>query len=563
MKKDMTMEARLLLAFVLMGLVLFGTQYFYKPPPTPKPAAKTADASKSGATNPQSGSESSVIPLPGKAPAPEMPGQVHADNEETIVVDTNLYHVVFSNRGAVVRSWILKAYKDHRGKPLELVDEKALGKMPQPFSLVFKNQTPAADPNAALFRVERSDGGLNVAFEYSDGRAETKKTFQFAQNSYLVQVTSQVTANGALVPHSLEWRGGFGDQTVNNPAAIEHTLSYDLASSKLKENDVKAAKNGPYSTTGEYSFAGLEDSFFAAVFLPSGHSSVELTTFADAVPGASGSDEQRIGAGVGGEGLNRFALYVGPKDIDLLGKVDPKLEQLIDWGWFGFLAKPLFYVLKWTASTLVRENYGWAIVLVTVAINLVLFPLRLTSMKSSKKMQALQPQIAAINAKYKNLSMRDPKKAEQNQEMMDLYKKHGVNPVGGCLPMLIQMPFLYAFYKVLSVTIQMRGASWLWIPDLTQPETLAIHMLPVILVVSQFLQQKMTPSPGMDPSQQKMMMFMPLLFGYMFYFASAGLVLYWLTSNFVGIFQQWILNWGAPPPQVVDVKPTPKKKSRN
>ncbi len=559
------MEARLLLAFVLMGLVLFGTQYFYKPPPANKPAAAKNDSAQSGAIvdSSQGSSQTSVIPLKPPPAAAEIPGQIRADNEETIVIDTDLYHVVFSNRGAVARSWILKAYKDRRGKPLELINERALGKVPQPFALVFKNQAPASDPNSALFRVERSDGGLSLAFEYSDGRADTKKTFEFVRDSYLVQVTSQITANGALLPHSLEWRGGFGDQTVTNAATIEHTLSYDLASSKLKENDVKAAKNGPYSTSGEYSFAGLEDSFFAAVFLPAVHSSVELTTFADAVPGASGSDEQRIGAGVGGDGLNHFAFYVGPKDIDLLGKVDPKLEQLIDWGWFGFLAKPLFAVLKWTASNLVRNNYGWAIVLVTVAINLVLFPLRLSSLKSSKKMQALQPQIAAINAKYKNLSMRDPKKAEQNQEMMDLYKKHGVNPVGGCLPMLIQMPFLYAFYKVLAVTIQMRGASWLWVPDLTQPETLAIHVLPVILVVSQFLQQRMTPSPGMDPSQQKMMMFMPLLFGYMFYFASAGLVLYWLTSNFVGIIQQWILNWGAPPPQVVDVKPVPKKKSRN
>jgi YidC/Oxa1 family membrane protein insertase len=129
--------------------------------------------------------------------------------------------------------------------------------------------------------------------------------------------------------------------------------------------------------------------------------------------------------------------------------------------------------------------------------------------------------------------------------------------------MVLQIPFLYAFYKVLSVTVEMRGASWLWVPDLTQPETLAIHILPIILVISQFAQQKMTPNPGADQSTQKMMMFMPLLFGYMFYFASAGLVLYWLTGNFVGIIQQWLLNRGGPPPAVVDVKPTPKKKSRN
>ena len=174
-------------------------------------------------------------------------------------------------------------------------------------------------------------------------------------------------------------------------------------------------------------------------------------------------------------------------------------------------------MLNWTADHLVH-NYGWAIILVTVAINLLLFPLHFTSMKSSKKMQTLQPQIAAINAKYKDLSMRDPKKADQNQEIMDLYKREGVNPVGGCLPMVLQLPFFFAFYKVLSVAIELRGAHWLWVHDLSQPETLAIHVLPVMLIVTQFLTQKMTPSPGVDPSQQKMMMVMPLVFGYMFYF---------------------------------------------
>ncbi len=203
------------------------------------------------------------------------------------------------------------------------------------------------------------------------------------------------------------------------------------------------------------------------------------------------------------------------------------------------------------------HNYGWSIVLVTVIINLILFPLRLTSMKSSRKMQSLQPQINAINEKYKGYPIRDPRQSDKNQEIMDLYKKNDVNPVGGCLPMILQLPFLWAFYKVLAVSIEMRGAHWLWVTDLSQPEALAIHMLPVLLIVTQFLTQRMTPSPGMDPSQQKMMMVMPLIFGYMFYFASSGLVLYWLTGNVVAVAQQWALNRISPPPAVV--KPVPKK----
>jgi YidC/Oxa1 family membrane protein insertase len=286
---------------------------------------------------------------------------------------------------------------------------------------------------------------------------------------------------------------------------------------------------------------------------------MELTTFSDNVPDVDGKDEPRVGAAVGGEAVNNFNFFAGPKDMDLLRTVDPKLEQLIDWGWFGIIAKPLFLVLNYTADKL-THNWGWAIILVTIAINTVLFPLKITSMKSSRKMQGIQPEVAALNAKYKNLKMNDPKKAEQNQELMDLYKKHGINPVGGCLPMLLQLPFVFAFYKVLSVTIEMRGASWLWVTDLSQPETIALRVLPILLIVTQFLQQRMTPSPGMDPTQQKMMLIMPLFLGYVFYYYASGLVLYWLTGNLVGILQQVALNRLMPSPAAPPSKTGPPKK---
>jgi len=206
-------------------------------------------------------------------------------------------------------------------------------------------------------------------------------------------------------------------------------------------------------------------------------------------------------------------------------------------------------------------------VLVTFAINMVLFPLRFSSMRSAKKMQALQPQIKALNDKYKDLPLRDPRKQEQQAEMMELYKKHGVNPVGGCVPMVLQLPFLIGFYTVLTVAIEMRGANWLWIPDLSQAETgffaalgPPIRLLPLLLIVAQFLQQKMTPSPGMDPAQQKMMLFMPLVLGFMFYGQPAGLVLYWLTGGLVGIAQQWLLSRGGSTPPAVELIPPVKKK---
>jgi YidC/Oxa1 family membrane protein insertase len=557
-KKELSMETRLLLAFLLMGLVLFGTQYFYKPPPAPAASAKATEAARSpeAAKAPAPAAAASAAP----APAPvEMPGQVKADAEESVAVDTDLYHVVFSNRGAVVKQWILKNYKDHKGQPLDLVNQEALGKVPDPFTLSFKSDQGAA-VNSGLYKVERNGDGLDLKFEYSDGRVDAKKLFRFAKDSYLVTVDTQVLQNGVPLAHSIEWRGGFGDSTVNNPAGDQHAVYYDLAASKLVQNDAKKAKDGPVSAVGRVSFAGLEDKYFAAAFLPRGSGSIEVTTYSDAVPAPDNKTVQAVGVGVGGEGVNVFSLFVGPKDTELLKKVDPKLEQLIDWGWFGVIAKPLFLVVNWTAEHGVH-NWGWAIVVVTIAINLALFPLRISSMKSAKKMQRLQPQIKAINDKYKGISLRDPRKTDQNQEIMDLYKREGVNPMGGCFPMLIQLPFLYAFWKVLSVSVSMRGAHWLWVTDLSQAETLPIHLLPILMVVTQFLTQKMTPQPGTDPSQQKMMMFMPLLFGYMFYYLPSGLVLYYLTSNLVAIAFQWAMNrGGTPAPAVVDVKPTSKRK---
>ena len=559
MKKELSMEVRLLIAFVLMGLVLLVSQYFIKPAPTPTATKAGAAKSAQPVTPAAVEKPEAVIPSTQKQKAAETLDAVQASAEEIVPVDTDVYHVVFSNRGAVVLSWVLKDYRDHANKPLELVYQPGHNRVPAPFSIDVKGQTLATDPNKSLFKATRSGNGLEVSFEFSDGRTLTKKSFQFTQKSYLVSVTSEVTQNGTAVPHQLTWRGGFGDSTVRNPESVQHALYYDLPNTKLKSLSFGDAKNGPVSASGQFSFVGIEDAYFTAVFLPGDKPSVEQTTFADAVPNVDGKDEKRVGVGVGGDGLNSLSLFVGPKDTDLLRKVNPKLEQVVDWGFFGIIAKPLFLVLNWTSDHLVH-NYGWAIVLVTLAINMLLFPLKITSMKSSKKMQALQPQIKAINDKYKGISMKDPRKTEQNQEVMDLYKKNGVNPVGGCLPMLLQLPFLWAFYKVLGVAIEMRGSHWLWVSDLSQPESLAIHLLPLLLVATQFLMQRMTPQPGVDPAQAKMMMFMPLMFGYMFYFASAGLVLYWLTGNVVGIVQQWLLNKTMPAPEVT--APVPIKKGR-
>ena len=447
-KKELSMEVRLLLAFVLVGLILFLTPYFYKEPPA---------APQSNAKAPAAAPKSNAIPVPLAAPAAapaaaaaaaEVPGAIEAPKEDIFAIDTDYYHVEFSNRGAVVRRWQLKKYRDHdfaskAPVPVDLVNASALSKVAAPFALEFKqDQHPSADANTSLFRVQQPDD-LTVNFEFSDGRMDVKKSFKFLKASYLVSVDSSVTQNGAPMPHALSWRGGFGDETENNAITNQHALYYDAANAKLNVKQAKEAKDGPVSWAGQFSFAGLEDHYFAGVFLPEGHSLVELTEFSDNLPDAAGKDQARVGAAVGGEGSNTFTFFAGPKDYNLLGNINPTLEALIDWKYIGinlvFLGKPLFVMLSWTADHL-THNYGWAIVLVTIAINTVLFPLRLTQLKSSRKMQSIQPLIKQLNEKYKSLPLKDPRQAEKNQEMMDLYKKHGINPVGGCLPMLIQLP---------------------------------------------------------------------------------------------------------------------------
>jgi len=513
------------------------------PPPPAQPAAQPRPA------------EPAPPPVPAKvAAAPP----VAAGKEVTFDIDTSLYHLRLSNRGAVVQSWVLKKHKNSAGKPLELVNATAAQKAGYPFALLFKDRQPSTDPNQALFVARPAPDKLGIDFEFSDGASVVRKSFRFRRDEYLSQFSSEVMQAGAGLAHLVAWRGGFGDFAVLSPAASQGSLYFDVPGGKLLTKDVKAAKNGPVTDYGTYSFAGLHDNYFAAVLLPAAGTPLEVRTLSDWVPSPRDpkKEEPHVGAAVGGGWRQQFRLFVGPKDVRLLRTIDPRLEQMVDWGWFGLLAKPLFWLLNLVSDGFLH-NYGWSIMVVTIFINFALLPLKLKSMKSMKRMQALQPEIAAIQAKYKGLSMRDPRKAEQNQETMGLYKKHGVNPMGGCLPMLLQIPFFFAFYKVLMVAIEMRGAEWLWVRDLSQPEHLPIRLLPVAMVITQFVLQKMTPTTTADPMQQKMMLFLPLVFGFMFYQFQSGLVLYWLTSNVVGIGQQWLIN--RTPPAVMVAPPAPAK----
>ncbi|HEX3875617.1 MAG TPA: membrane protein insertase YidC [Bryobacteraceae bacterium] len=546
-KKEMSMEMRLLLALLLTVPIMFLGPYFLGSQQPEQPAKKTA--APKGPSNPAAQTSSTAPAPPPAASQPPVAAAGHGTPQDAlppVPIDTDLYHIVFTNHGATVSTWQLKKYRGNDNKLLDLVN--TAGGWIAPFSMDIPSDKALEQRlNWTYFAQQPDADGLGVSFTYSDGHVAVKKTFRFEKNSYLSTVTSELTEDGRPVAQGLQWRCGFGDLTVPNASSNLHAVYYDnngsgflgLTQGKLEE---KGAGKETIQASGQHSFAGVSDTYFAAVFLPMNGAPMHETVFTDYTNTAAEAKKLPYpGIAVSDGNANQFRFYVGPKDYDLLKRIDPRLEQLVNFGWIAVLAKPLFLIVNWTNDNIVH-SFGWSIIVCTIVLNVVLFPLRISSMKSMRKMQALKPQIDEINAKYKGMSMRDPRKSEQTQETMGLYKKHGVNPTGGCLPMLLQFPIVIAFYYVFRVAIEMRGASWLWVSDLSQPETLPIRILPVVLIATQFLTQKMMPQPGADANAQRMNKFMPLIFGFMFYNFQSGLVLYYLTSNLVSSGLQWFFN---------------------
>jgi YidC/Oxa1 family membrane protein insertase len=569
--KEMSMELRLLIALLLTVPILFIGPYFFGSPTPPPKKAETTVATPpvvtppaTQAATPAAAAEPKTAKVALRTGAAPLTGIVTEQQPmPSVVIHTDLYRISIGNQGATVRSWQLEGakYKDNDGKQVELVNSAA--GLPAPFSFYVPGDKDLEKKVNWSYYTQTADAdGLGVTYRFSDGHVSVKKVFRFRKNSYLSQVSTEMLVDGKPIPHMIQWRGGFGDFTVPGLSGYQHAIHYDLSTGKLVDQGATAASKGPIPESGTFSFVGIADAYFAAVFLPSVEDAMHETVFTDTVPTPAESKPIPLaGIALSDGDSNQFRLFVGPKDVDLLKSIDPKLEQLVDFGWTSVLSKPLFLIVNWANDQIVH-NFGWSIILVTVVINFALFPLKLSSMKSMRKMQALKPQIDAINAKYKGIGVRDPKKSEQTEETMGLYKKHGVNPMGGCLPMVIQLPILFAFYQVLKNSVEMRGASWLWVTDLSQPEHLPIKLLPIILIATQFLTQKMMPQPGADPAQQKMTMFMPLIFGFMFYNFASGLVLYYLTSNLVGIAQQWFFNHTDTARAVaLSVEPPAKKKN--
>lgn len=532
------------LSAVVMGLYIYLAP---RPEPPPQPAQDVQEESIEEPAEPGDQAE----PEQRRATAAEEAddADVEAAAEQTVVVENENYRVEFTNRGALVTSWQLKQYNDALGNPLDLVHAGGARRYGMPFRLVRPGGDPIEGADEALFAVNPGRSVRNapetLTFEYAKPGLRILKRFAFESSGHVVQVETQVLEAGRPQRHLLSWDGGFGDTAQAGNSV--HSQTYYYTDGDIEYVPADDAEDERITHSGPFPFVGIADLFFTAAAIPEPGQDIRIETSAiEIVPAGAepGDQEAYVAAAFGGASDNRFRLYVGPKSRTALaevGEVGNAFRGIVDYGFFAFIAEPLVIMLRWVHSNIV-SNWGWSIVIVTVLINTILFPLKYKSTKSMRKMQQLQPLVKEINNRYKGVSMRDPRKTKQNEELQALYKKHNANPMGGCLPILLQMPFFFAFYKLLTVAIEMRQAEWLWVSDLSNPETLAIRVLPLAMVATQFWSQSLTPTPTGDAMQARMMKFMPLVFGFIFYQFQAGLVLYWLTSNCVGIAQQLVLN---------------------
>jgi len=564
-----------LLIMAVMVLTFFVLQYF-RAKNNPQTASPQAPAQTSNRAAAGLGQPLGQAPLTSTAAASVAGRAVQApavttiagQAETTTTVENELYKITFSNRGAQVTSWLLKRYKDSYGKPLNLVHTEAAEKVGYPLSLYTYDPALTANLANTLF-LPSATGNLSapasLSFKFVSGEYQVTKSFTF-DDSYVLHADFTVLHNGVPVRALLAWPGGFGDQ--------ETALSYNTAqvdTSQLGKETHEAAKkiSGGATLSGSFDWAGVSDLYFASIFLPDDSATATVATLRSdlIVPKANrhnglgqgvaispsktdpGKDEvkvQLLGTAVGdASGHSSLRIFAGPKAVDVLRNIHAAnpavtLESLLDFGFFGFFGKYLFLALR-AIHDHVSRSWGWDIVLLTLLINVIILPLRIKTMQSGLKMQRIQPQMDVIKARYKTMKVTDPKRGDMNTEIMKLQKDNGVNMFGGCIPTLIQLPLLYAFFSMLPKVVELRQAHWLWLPDLSAADP--YHILPIFMGLSMFLVQFYTPSPGVDPQQQKMMAFMMPAFSFwMTWNYASGLALYWSVGNVISILTQAVMN---------------------
>ena len=571
-------DMRSMMAFAaLLVVVLLGYQYFFKPKPAPETAAQTQSQTQTAATGQAGTAQAGTVTAQAGAPGgPASAGNatpVAAALETETTVENELYKIVFTNRGGQVKHWILKKHSDTAGKPLDMVQPQSAALFGFPLSLYTYEPALTTQLNQALYQItvagaQPSATGVVLAptsltYRYAANGLDVVKTFRF-DSSYVVDIETHVLRNGSPVRALVEWPAGLGDMEEFLPSSLTRsqvrTPSYFSWSIDGKQDYEAASKvSGNATLEQPYGYAGVTDLYFASVFLPDDPSHATVVTLHNSIslpsdlsdPNSQKKPADVLGLAVGDtSGYTRLRLFAGPKAMDVLASIhatgaDGKptgtsLQPLIQFGWMTILATPLYWILRFLNEHGV-PNWGWDIILVTVAFNLLMLPTRLMMMKSSLKMMRIQPKVDALKKKYAHLKVSDPKRSEMNTEMMELYKTENVNMYGSCLPMLIQMPLFFAYYRVLANVIELRQAHWYWLHDLSVADPL--HILPILIIASMFLVQFITPSPGMDPNQRRMMaIMMPVIFGFSMWHFASGLALYWGTGNLINLGIQLTIN---------------------
>ena len=557
------MERRVLIAVLLSFLVLYGYQALFPPPPDAKPAQTSKTATAPNASAPTAANPSPSVQ---GAPAAEAQPSAIAPSRE-IEIDNADVHAIFTTRGAVLKSWQLKKYRDESGRSLEIIAGHAPADSPLPFMFAADDAALSAKLAAAPFTVDAGtpgpDGAWQARFDYNDGAGlHAQKTFSISPaKPYVINVSGSITRDGQPVPATLRWGPALG-----SGVSVASRTAYSPPTQPIFYKDGKVSrvardKIGEQAVQeGTFGFAGVDDHYFlVALVKPAEALRIQYAAVDVAVNEYPAGAHYVSWSARYPSGALTSTYFAGPKDFDVLAAVDRDLVRSIDFGMFSWLVVPLLRALKWLNAYV--GNYGWSLILLTVLINLAMFPLRHKSVVSMRRMQEVQPEVKAIQDRYAKLKMSDPGRAKMNTELMALYKTRGVNPASGCVPMLLTLPVLFAFYSMLSVAIELRGA-----PFVGQIHDLSAHdpwfVWPVVMGVTMFIQQKMTPSTA-DPIQQKMMLFMPIMMTGMFLWAASGLVIYWTVSNVWGIGQQMITNRIIGPSPQRTVRPPAERLVKN
>ncbi len=537
------MEKRTLLAIVLSVAVVFLYQIFFAPKPAPQyaendQAAVTQDSAPIETT--VAAAPSAMKPEPGKAVLTT--AGTESEVEKEIIVETTLYRAVFTNRGGTLRSFQLKNFRTSLEEEAGLIELVSLmPHMPLPLSHSFVDSSILV-PRGDFYEADRSSINLSaddtsaaLTFQRTyPGMIRIEKTYTFRYDQYAIQLDTRVIN---LSPSTLQQNATLAWFHHDDPSEEKDSWSHDgpifyknKSVEVIKLKDLKAEEHH----SPDISWAGYESKYFISAIIPRNPALTSLTLERD--------DRNTVSVQLKGpktvipanqDGLFSYTLYLGPKDYAIMKALNVGLENAIDFGsWIKWLTMPLLLVLKFIFNYV--HNYGIAIIILTILIKIIFWPLGNKSYKSMKEMQKLQPKILELREKYKD------DKAKLSQETMALYKTHKVNPLGGCLPILIQIPVFFGLYKVLLYAIELRHSPFFfWIQDLSAKDP--YYITPIVMGATMFIQQKMTPTMG-DPMQAKIMLFMPVIFTFLFLNFPSGLVLYWLFNNIISIGQQYYIN---------------------